>query len=299
MVLRQDLPDRVQAEEELHRRTEGVTQAASALSALAARDIGLGTSGRGNSRGGGGQGGQNNARLGGGMGLAGVPKGAPKVNKRTRSSAIVSPSPNVLVYSLGGWIPPRDCHDSNPDQTFVVYFFVCIRPISSPWSKIELTNQHGEAMSIPAEDSAALMEGMMLHRSALACVALTRQSAAPALAKKKQFPMTAAAEEKEEEEFLNNASPLEAGTDPERGAQHGQEESKGLAPEDGGQEERKGNEDGNNAQRGDGASSGSLGMIEPKIKGKGKGKMKLGESCRVSASVANQRVEHFHACVVI
>lgn len=179
--------------------------------------------------------------------------------------------------------------------------FVCI--CSFACSKIELTNQHGEAMSIPAEDSVALMEGMMLHRSALACVALTRQSVAPALAKKKQFPMTAAAEEKKEKEFLNNASPLESGTDPESGAQHGHEESKGSTPEngdqDGDQEERKGNDNGNNAQRGDGASSGSLEKVDPKKKGKGKGKMKLGESCRVLASVAGLRVEHFHTRVVI
>lgn len=119
MVLRQDLSDRVQAEEELHRRTEGVTQAASALSALAAHDIG-----RGNARAGGGRGVQNNARLGGGMGLAGVPKGAPKVNKRTVFSAI----PNVCTCSLGGWIPPRECHvhAANPDTTFCVYLFVCM-----------------------------------------------------------------------------------------------------------------------------------------------------------------------------
>lgn len=36
---------------------------------------------------------------------------------------------------------------------------------------MELTNQNGEAMAIPAEDSAALMEGVMLHRKGLACVA--------------------------------------------------------------------------------------------------------------------------------
>lgn len=36
---------------------------------------------------------------------------------------------------------------------------------------MELTNQDGEAMAIPAEDSAALMEGIMLHRRGLACVA--------------------------------------------------------------------------------------------------------------------------------
>lgn len=40
-----------------------------------------------------------------------------------------------------------------------------------PGRQIELTNQDGEAMAIPAEDSAALMEGMMLHRQGLACVA--------------------------------------------------------------------------------------------------------------------------------
>lgn len=91
MVLRQELSDRVQAEEGLHRRTEEVAQAASALSALAARDIGLGTGGRGNSRGGGERGGQNNARRGGGMGLAGVPIGAPKVNKPTVLSAFLFP----------------------------------------------------------------------------------------------------------------------------------------------------------------------------------------------------------------
>lgn len=181
-----------------------------------------------------------------------------------------------------------------------MYLFVRLRPISWACSKIELTNQHGEAMSIPAEDSAALMEGMMLHRSALACVAHTRQSAAPALGKKQQFPVTAAAEEKKgkgrEEEFLNDASPLKAGTDPESSTQRGREESKGLAPEDGGQEERKGNADGNDAQGGIGASSGSLGNVEPKQKGKGKGKMRLGESCRVSASGAGRRGKYFHAC---
>lgn len=41
----------------------------------------------------------------------------------------------------------------------------------APARQIELTNQDGEAISIPAEDSAALMEGMMLHRQGLACVA--------------------------------------------------------------------------------------------------------------------------------
>lgn len=34
--------------------------------------------------------------------------------------------------------------------------------------QIELTNQDGEAMAIPTEDSAALMEGIMLHRKGLA-----------------------------------------------------------------------------------------------------------------------------------
>ena len=48
--------------------------------------------------------------------------------------------------------------------------------------QIELTNQDGEAMAIPAEDSAALMEGMMLHRQGLACVARVRAGARAAAA---------------------------------------------------------------------------------------------------------------------
>ncbi len=47
-----------------------------------------------------------------------------------------------------------------------------------PEKKIELTNQDGEAMAIPREDSAALMEGMMLHRQGLARMARTRTQAA-------------------------------------------------------------------------------------------------------------------------
>eukprot|EP00903_Cladosiphon_okamuranus_P008425 g8098.t1 len=48
------------------------------------------------------------------------------------------------------------------------------RGFSGERPEIELTNQDGEAMAIPPEDSAALMEGMMLHRQGLACMAKTR-----------------------------------------------------------------------------------------------------------------------------
>lgn len=48
----------------------------------------------------------------------------------------------------------------------------------SPGKKIELTNQDGEAMAIPREDSAALMEGMMLHRQGLARMARIRTQTA-------------------------------------------------------------------------------------------------------------------------
>ncbi|CAN0304018.1 unnamed protein product, partial [Ectocarpus sp. 12 AP-2014] len=42
--------------------------------------------------------------------------------------------------------------------------------------EIELTNQDGEAMAIPPDDSAALMEGMMLHRQGLACLRRARNT---------------------------------------------------------------------------------------------------------------------------
>lgn len=46
-------------------------------------------------------------------------------------------------------------------------------PIVFADGQMELTNQDGEAMAIPPEDSAALMEGIMLHRKGLACLNLT------------------------------------------------------------------------------------------------------------------------------
>lgn len=45
--------------------------------------------------------------------------------------------------------------------------------------QIELTNQDGEAIAIPPEDSAALMEGIMLHKKGLTCLKILRAKNVP------------------------------------------------------------------------------------------------------------------------
>lgn len=75
MVLRQDYSEKIDAEASLNRRTEEAVQAASRLSARAARDIGNGRGnawgrwGRGNGGGGGGRPGGRGGRGRGGRGV--------------------------------------------------------------------------------------------------------------------------------------------------------------------------------------------------------------------------------------